>query len=177
MGHHLPITAPLCIPLSPWGELKSESSDEEPTPGKEKFWLRQLPGDVHFPHTGWLCRGHWYPSPPPKVGLLNLCLLASVQEDCLISFVHGLYSSPSRGTRCPVGESPPSWDPAQTLAGWSSAHMFLDSKFAKGKCMSLPTLCCAGGFDSCTASSCHWQGGRIDRGQKSSSWIYHFSSL
>lgn len=90
-------------------------------------------------------------------------------------FVHDFHSSPSRGTVCPVEESLPSWDTAQTLGGWPSAHMFLDSKFAKEKCVSLPTMCYAGGFDSCTASS--WWGGGIDRGQKSPSSTYHLYSL
>lgn len=56
-------------------------------------------------------------------------------------FVHDFHSSPSRGTCCPVEESPPSRDTAQTLGGCSSAHMFLDSKFAKVHAPS-PLLSC-----------------------------------
>lgn len=49
-------------------------------------------------------------------------------------FVHDFYLSPSR-TCCPVEDSPPSRDTAQTLGGCSSAHVFVDSKIAKEKCI------------------------------------------
>lgn len=109
------------------------------TPAQEAmFWPGQPPQNIQLLHKWWLCRCYVYPRPTPGVEWLKLCLLGSTQEACLISCLYIISTHPLPEELAVLLKSPPSWDTAQTLGGCSSAHMFLDSKFAKKKCMFLP---------------------------------------
>ena len=106
-----------------------------------KFWLGQPPWSMHFPHKWWLCRGHGYPNPPPRVEWLNRCLLGSMQEACLISCLYMISTYPLPEELAVLSKRALPPGTAQTLGGCSSAHMFLHSKFAKVHTPSPLLLC------------------------------------
>lgn len=144
MGHHLHTTAPLCVPLPARRSVIRQQWQGAHT------WDREVLAQT----AAWRCafssqrvavQRSLISQSSSKSGVTKPLPSGQYARGLFdLLFVHDFYSSPSRGTRCPVEESPPSWDTAQTLGGWSSAHMFPDSKFAKEKCVSLPTVCCAG---------------------------------
>lgn len=141
MRRHPQSIASLCTSLSPWGELHAESSDEvyhSPRLGSE-ILAQTASSKYAFSSQMVAVQRSWVSQSSSKSGVTKPLLSGQYARGLFdLLFVHDFHSSPSRGTCCPLKESPPSRDTAQTLGGCSSAHMFLDSKFAKEKCILPP---------------------------------------
>lgn len=131
-----------------------------------KFWLGQASSSMHFPHKLWLCRGHGYPNPPPRAEWLNLCLLGSIQEACLISCLYMVSTHPlPEELAVLLKRALPPGTQHRPLVGVPLHTCFYTASFPRRSACSLCTtpMCYIGGFDSCAASSCHWQEGGINR--------------